>query len=63
MAEGMVPYEQLDYREALKLGMTPTLPEVDGLEPIMLERTFKLIGDGVLTGFCSCRPSDTRQVS
>jgi len=63
MAKGVVPHEQLDYREALKLGMTPTLPEVHGLEPIMLEGTFKLIGDGVWTGFCPCRPPDTRRVS
>ena len=63
MAEGVVPHEQLDYREALKFGKTPTLPEVDGLEPIMLEEMFKLIGDGIRTGFCACRPPDTRRVS
>ena len=61
--EGVVLHEQLDCREALELGMTPTLPEVDGWQPIMLEGTFKMIGDGVRTGFCSCRPPDTRRVS
>jgi len=62
-AEGVVPHEQLDCREAHVLGMMPTLPEVDGLEPIMLEGKFKLIGDGVRTGFCSRRPPDNRRVS
>lgn len=31
--DGVVPHEKMDYRDALALGITPALPEIDGVVP------------------------------